>query len=759
MQRSKKTTNTYTPSTTLNKALMEAETALADATNHFRTRLIEGVQNNDVALVINTLKNSPVDPCDLIKSKNDDRFVKLSVYAAECGYWQIVEELPKLRKETNKNEYGYANALFLAVSAKQWEAAKSLVMGRADLSLRIDNKTIAMTMIYKPVEAEEIQWPFIDWLATHIKSPGKDEYEYGNPLLDAVVYNRKKTAGLLLKAGAQLSWHLSSTYQFSPHVAIAANNLEMLNVIIPYMQPFDFGRQNTNKQTPLALACSLQHWECALALISAATSNHLLYDDSVADSIIRMLQANQTQLAITALRKIAEDKTAENDYTLLHWAVAANLVRVVAYIIDHHLGSQTSLSKNGLTPIELACKNGFTPTATLLIEKAQNPQFNLLAARQMHYDEALLNVIHFDSKPLAKLLLQHGARCRRWNSEIGNIFLFAAIQKKSLHMVNLLIDNGADPFCQNKHGKNSIDIAKSETSDSFAQKIKDHLAKHNSNYSYYTPLTYSMMADVLLDYTIEELQQQANFHRNNLHDQAVELPKCLEVLQQVTKCQRAILIHHLDELVTQRTSMEQRIKANLKEGPIANLPLEVEIQHCSDLIRYINLLLANPNEHMPLERLHHHLFAAGKDIVNYVHAVGAINTFKLIINQRLTDLVAAINDTKFVSTHVTRTLWLPGKPEPIKNILAICAKRSSVMSIKNIFAIYCSVLETLADGRKQEKQHPDTTQFLERYYHFFSKIDFNFCKQQNPAAPAMVNPISYEEIAKQMNNQLTQFIK
>lgn len=758
MFRSIDTSQKFTLASALTQELFEVEVVIANVTNHFRQKLIEGVQNNNLVLVNEAFANRAVDPSILIPSKEDGRLVKLAVYAAECGYWQIVEELSKLRKETRKNEFGYANALCYAVNDQQWEAAKSLVMGGADLSLRIDNKTIAMRIHTKELTSKDAYWSFIDWLATHTKSPGKDEYEYGSTLLDAVILNRKKTVRLLLKAGAHCAWYSKKTKQFPAHIAVAANDIEMLNIIIPYMQPFDSEHQDDKQQTPLALACALQHWDCALALVTAPKFE-LPYTASNSDTIIKMLQAKQTQLAITTLRKTANDSTPQADYPLLHWAVASHWVRVVEYILDNHLGSQVSLSKNGLTPIELACKKGFISTAVLLIQKANNPQFNLLVARQMHYDEALLHVIQCSSRELAKLLFQHGASCRRWNSEIGNIFLFAAMQKKDLPMVMLLIENGADPYRQNKHGKNSIEIARSKISVRLADQIEAYMTQRNSKHSFYAPLNCSIMADELLDHSIEALQQQANFHRKNLYDQAVEFSKSYDVLQQVAKCQRAILVHHLDEMCVQRTSMEQRIQANLKEGPIANLPLEVEIQHCSDLIRHINLLLANPNELMPVDRLRHHPFAAGKDIVAYVHAVAAVNTFEQIINQRLTDLVATINETRFSSTHVTRTLWLPGKPEPIKNLLTLCAKRTHVSSIEITFAIYCDVLNALAFGCKQDKQHPDTTQFLQRYYQFFSKIDFSFCKEQTQPGAPTVTPLSYEEITKQIDNQLTQFIK
>jgi ankyrin repeat protein len=155
----------------------------------------------------------------------------------------------------------------------------------------------------------------------------------------------------------------------------------------------------------------------------------------------------------------------------LHLAVVNGRTEVVAYLIRSGV-SVDQLTRDGWTPLLLACECGDANTSRMLLDSGADVNFK----SKKHGNSPLHRAANSGHLELAKLLLSRGADVNIRNNS-NNTPLHRAVNGNYPEMVELLIANGAVVSIRNNYGRTPLKLATEEDNRKCGRILREHGAR------------------------------------------------------------------------------------------------------------------------------------------------------------------------------------------------------------------------------------------------------------------------------------------
>ena len=273
----------------------------------------------------------------------------------------------------------------------------------------------------------------------------KDENDQ-TALNKAVKKNDIQASKILLENGANLE-------NIALHKFVQDNNLEMLQLLTKY--DIDVDIENEDGDTALQLATSNYTPQIIESLLknganTKGVSLHLFVEKNDIKMIDLLLHSG-----------VDINKKDENDQTALNKAVNKNDIQISEILLEQgasleNITLHKSVQDNNLEMLQILTKyninvdikNEYGRTALIEAVEAMEGSNNkivevLLASNASVVDVSLLFPIRCNNIDLVKLLIQHGIDVNIPLTK-GMSALTYAMQNKSLELIKLLIDNGAN---------------------------------------------------------------------------------------------------------------------------------------------------------------------------------------------------------------------------------------------------------------------------------------------------------------------------
>lgn len=257
--------------------------------NH-NTVMHMAIMNRDEKM-LDLLLNYKID----LSVKNDDRLTPVAL-AASLGYWNDVIKIVSKHKETAGGDFGYSEALLLAVERDDANTASVLLKagakadaeqpgsGQTALHFAVYNRNLRMLRLLMRYQTEMWRqnsqhmnaieyaasldyWDCVMLIAVMSKGQKNRGYiDIGNILMLALRKKYYQHVGALLAAGANPDRVESATGETPLHIAVRDNQPAMVALLMKHKANAD--SDNRDGMTALFLAHKLQHWECVDAFIN-----------------------------------------------------------------------------------------------------------------------------------------------------------------------------------------------------------------------------------------------------------------------------------------------------------------------------------------------------------------------------------------------------------------------------------------------------------------------------------------------------------
>lgn len=190
--------------------------------------------------------------------------------------------------------------------------------------------------------------------------------------------------------------------------------------------------------------------------------------------LVNALSPNRIPVLMTALYynrpEIAEALAEAGAELDIFAAAALGRLEGVQAAYEEWPGWINEFSRDGYTPLQLACFFGSVPVARWLVEQGAT-------IHAVSRNEAAVQPVHAAaagadrSLAILSLLLEKGADPNARQSG-GFVPLHTAAQNNNLAMADLLLSHGADPTLANDEGKTALDIAQEAGHEGVLQRMK-----------------------------------------------------------------------------------------------------------------------------------------------------------------------------------------------------------------------------------------------------------------------------------------------
>lgn len=239
--------------------------------------------------------------------------------------------------------------------------------------------------------AQKGEWEIVKWLIENgadIESKDED----GNTALSlATEYTHKAIVEFLIKAGADVTTKNKHGTGLLHHMAFKVKDKELINLIIEEVKNIDAKKVddlNNKGETPTIIAALKGNTEALEALLKAGASLDIANSNGTPlHNAARMGEVGCMKILLERISGIdkktyIDEKTGDNHYTALHYAVERNHIRAVKFLIANgaNLSAECRLCKLDelgekykyyLTPLELAAKNAHPEVVKVLLPKVK----------------------------------------------------------------------------------------------------------------------------------------------------------------------------------------------------------------------------------------------------------------------------------------------------------------------------------------------------------------------------------------------------
>lgn len=578
------------------------------------------------------------------------------------------------------------NDIFTAIQKGDAAEVGRLVLAGADITKTNENNR-------KPIEVASMnnQWDCVQAIVDNKKLENSETGGYGFAFVLALKCDKFDVAKALLAAGAVTTWHTVPDKDTSLHLAVKKRNLEMLDLLLKANASLTV--ENKDGRTPMQLATDQKYWD---VIEKIAQSKHAeangsdKYGTAIYYAVYHQ-QVNTVEVLINAGAPINWENSVTGD-RYLHQAVKNKDLAMVKLLLNHS-ASQSETNKDNKTPVELACELGAWDCAQALLEHVKIDDNTKKLAVDLHYENALISTIKQENYAIAKLLLERSAPCKSWNTEVGNIPLYWAINTKGTNpeIVTLLIEGGADPNVKNKSGQTTSDLARKLGRFDCLQKI---VRKHPE----------------IMNVDINASLNEASEIFESLLENRVPLKDMDSKFNGITKCYRDIFDKDLSELKARRDAIKHSLPTHSEYLKQATNP-QTEL---GDILMLISILheIDEPLSPAQIQYLQDNKAAVARHILDFDEIRQKHDRFTTKIKCYLDQLDEKVQNTKWQVLNMLGN-WTDGEPNHVTQLRKQLVKRgSSCSGILNL-KVYVEVRRILGGISDSDRRHPDTAVFYQ----------------------------------------------
>ncbi|ORX44704.1 ankyrin [Piromyces finnis] len=456
------------------------------------------------------------DDIDLNLFKSDDNPL---IYAIKNNKSQkIIEELINHYININFNQYNGNTPLTEAVLANNKNIFKLLLKCGADVNY-INNmeETSFLYLIKNQLMTKYYLLNFLEHNANvNLQdNEGKsilmylietNELKLLNQLLSSLIFNNnfiiglisfgknkieisnKKLKDLITQEYSRVDIDIEDDMGYTSLMYACRNgNFELASILLTYKA--DVNRSNSNKNTPLLLACENDYIHTARLLLQTneVKMNH---KNRNGDTELCLACQNNNPELVKLLLEYQSNINITNDksYTPLHIAVLNDRIDTVRILLENQ-ADVSAEDDDGNTPFILACQNQNQEIMELLLEYHSDVHHkNKLYCTGLHYakdqemirilllnkanineknnkGDSLINILCYPKnkrnkkvKSTLNYILDHGANINNVNNDNENALIIAC-KSGNLEIIDLLLSRSIDFNHINNNGDSALSLA------------------------------------------------------------------------------------------------------------------------------------------------------------------------------------------------------------------------------------------------------------------------------------------------------------
>uniref|UniRef100_A0A182WHF8 ANK_REP_REGION domain-containing protein n=1 Tax=Anopheles minimus TaxID=112268 RepID=A0A182WHF8_9DIPT len=291
--------------------------------------------------------------------------------------------------------------------------------------------------------------------------------DFGYGQIDAIpmVFNFDRLFASFLETHPDYNVNVESNAEIL-HYAVLSGNVELLNLLLD--QCHDLNQRDECGQTPLDVACKLSNVEMVKALTNAGARWYTngehgysqyswIFLNNDQDAIVflknnELLSSKIAGACVDLFLQYCDDSNEEIvEFMLANEAVKyASLytksvtfrrLNVLRFLVESDRKVRSNVNRKevsgqGLTPLQIAARKGYSDVAALLLEQGANVQL-----RDVYGNSALHFAVECGCAKTVRLLLCHGASSGVRNS-LGKSPLQLAIASEQRKIVRMLLHSG-----------------------------------------------------------------------------------------------------------------------------------------------------------------------------------------------------------------------------------------------------------------------------------------------------------------------------
>ena len=384
--------------------------------------------------IINVLLNAGANT-DI--SVDDDGHTLLHYAATGDCSKEILQTIINHGADVNATSKNSQTVLMLACKMCNEAAINVLLNARADPTIRDNDGDTCLHVAVDKGCTKEV----IEEIINHGADVNATNKMNFTPLLKACCKGNKDVINALLNAGANPD--ISDNYDLTGlhYAAYLDCNKEVLQAIIDHGA--DVNATNKNNHTALMFACNNSNEDAINMLLNAGT------DPTIGDI---------------------------NGDTCLHAAVGQNCTKEVIEEIINHGADVNATNKNNRTALMIACHKGNIDVMNLLLNAGANFDIS---------DDDAQTCLHYaatgdSSHEVLEIIIGHGVDVNSTNNS-NQTALMRASHKGNKHVINVLINAGANPHISDDEGDTLLHYAAyGDCSKEVLQAIIDHGADVNA---------------------------------------------------------------------------------------------------------------------------------------------------------------------------------------------------------------------------------------------------------------------------------------
>ncbi len=272
---------------------------------------------------------------------------------------EIITQYPTTMTQMTSNliDYGFS-PLHVAAEEGYTDVMQRFINAGANINIHT-SKGNQNTPLHKAVQYGHKK--IVEILIHHGANLNATNKNHVTPLGKAITTDNLDIARLLLKAGAHVN--IANEYGMTPlHWAAQQGDTEMVQLLLSYDAKIN-AQTRREHFTPLQMAINNKHTKTARVLINNG-ADVTLTDHTGGTALHYAARAGTVDIARKLLQADADVNAQSQDgATPLHTATGKGQEKIIKLLLQN--GAKVT-PINGMTPLEIARKKGFTQIATML---------------------------------------------------------------------------------------------------------------------------------------------------------------------------------------------------------------------------------------------------------------------------------------------------------------------------------------------------------------------------------------------------------